>query len=473
MRKRIICALMMIAVLLSAVVPAYAASSLPFDDVSESDWYFHCVNYIYENSIMAGVSKTEFSPDTSATRAMVVMVLYNIEGAPAAEKSSFSDVAAGSWYSQSVGWAENAGIVSGVGGGKFAPDSNVTREQLAVMLMHYVKYKGGAPTSRSNLNMFSDKGAVSPYAANAVMWAVSTGIISGRSSTMIAPGGQATRAELAAMLMKLKENVLSSQDAMTENSTIVPVLMFHSVDETGGAYSMMPGKFDSFISALKDAGYNTVFYSDLVKYVENGDPLPENPIVITFDDGYTNNLTYGYPALKQAGYCAEISVIGNCVGLSSFNGSAITPHFSFAELTKLENWQSVFAIESHSYSMHLLKEPADISYGRYSVAKAESETEEHYIEALLSDFTTARDQIVSNLGSVTALTYPYGIFTEESEKAAKDVGFKVTVTTNNGVNVVTEGQSGSLFLLNRIGITGKMTAADMLDKISIECAKYN
>ena len=181
-----------------------APETLPFTDVAEGDWYYDAVAYAWENDLMTGTSATLFAPNVTTTRAMLATLLYRLEGEPDAGSASFTDVAAGIWYSDAVAWAASEGVVNGVGDGSaFDSNGNITREQMAVMLYRYADYKGydvtqGGMAARE----YEDYGTVSSWAVSAVDWAVNAGLISGTSATTLTPQGSATRAEIATILMR-------------------------------------------------------------------------------------------------------------------------------------------------------------------------------------------------------------------------------------------------------------------------------
>ncbi|MGE4277397.1 MAG: S-layer homology domain-containing protein, partial [Lawsonibacter sp.] len=183
------------------VVPS-SGSGGNFVDVNEDAWYRAAVNYVYEKGLMSGMGNDSFSPDTTLTRAMLAQMLFKLGGEQDGGNSSFVDVDSNAWYAVAVNWAAAKGIVSGVGGGKFAPEAPITREQLAVMLWNYA----GTPAADSDLlSDFTDVGEANDYAVQALAWAVENGIISGQGNGMLAPGSQATRAQVAQMFMSYLE----------------------------------------------------------------------------------------------------------------------------------------------------------------------------------------------------------------------------------------------------------------------------
>ena len=181
---------------------------LPFTDVSTSDWFYSNVMFVYENGLSSGTDSRSFSPNASMTRAMLVTVLYRLEGEPVGTgSSSFSDVRSGSYYEKAVAWAAANGIVTGTGSTSFSPDAKVTREQLAAILYRYAQYKKLDTDAGAKLDSFSDAGNVSGYASEALSWAVSEGLINGASGRLT-PKGDATRAQVAAILHRFVENVM-------------------------------------------------------------------------------------------------------------------------------------------------------------------------------------------------------------------------------------------------------------------------
>ena len=178
-----------------------------FADVPASAWYYNAVEYVYENGLMSGVSGGRFAPDDTLTRAMLVQTLYAMEGRPAAASAGFADVASGDWYASAVNWAAANGVVSGVSETGFGPNNALTREQLALILYRFAQYKGYDVTGTSDLAAYADGSSVSGWAAEAMGWAVDAGLISGVGGNQIAPTGTATRAQVAQILMNFCENV--------------------------------------------------------------------------------------------------------------------------------------------------------------------------------------------------------------------------------------------------------------------------
>ncbi len=178
----------------------------PFTDISEKDWFYGDVMFVYENGLMLGTSKTLFSPHGTAMRGMMATILWRMEGSPVPKgKNSFTDVEAGKWYADAITWTTENGIFAGYGKDKFGPDDPITREQLAAIFYRYADYKGYDLTVKGDLDKFKDADKITDYAKTAMQWAVGSGLVKGKSGNLLDPQGTATRAEIAAMLHRFIE----------------------------------------------------------------------------------------------------------------------------------------------------------------------------------------------------------------------------------------------------------------------------
>lgn len=184
-------------------------SKTKFNDVSANDWFASAVDYVTGKGMMNGTAANTFSPKANTTRGMVVTVLYRLENQPSTSAASFTDVASGAYYANAVAWANANGIVSGYGSGKFGPNDKVTREQLAAILYRYAQYKkyDVSVGEGTNILSYDDAQSISSYAIPAIQWACGAGVVTGKSGSKLDPKGNATRAEVAAMLMRFCENV--------------------------------------------------------------------------------------------------------------------------------------------------------------------------------------------------------------------------------------------------------------------------
>ena len=205
MRKRMVSAALALCLALTLFSgTALAAGQHPFTDVPQGHWAGDAVQYVYENNLMGGTDSTTFSPNATTTRGMIVTVLYRLTGEPASGTASqFTDVAAGAWYAKAVAWAASRDIVNGTSATTFSPNSPITREQLAAILYRFAQHMGYDTEGQADLSGFTDLAQVSTYAREAMAWCVDAGLLSGTSSTTLSPRGQATRAQTAAVLMRL------------------------------------------------------------------------------------------------------------------------------------------------------------------------------------------------------------------------------------------------------------------------------
>ena len=185
------------------VTVTFAEAPLPFHDVAEGDWFYDAVRYAYENSLMDGVGDNLFAPNSQTTRAQLVTILHRLAGEPEpGGDSGFADVETGTWYTDAVAWAAQNGIVNGVSDTEFAPGDNITREQLAVILYRYAAYQGYDVSQRADLSGFGDAESISGYAQEALSWAHAQGLVLGFEDGSLRPQGTASRAQIAAVLMR-------------------------------------------------------------------------------------------------------------------------------------------------------------------------------------------------------------------------------------------------------------------------------
>ena len=185
------------------VTVTFAETPLPFTDVTEGDWFYDAVRYAYETGLMDGVGDNLFAPNSETTRAQLVTILYRLAGQPAVSGNlPFTDVESGTWYTDAVAWAAQNGIVNGVSDTEFAPGDDITREQLAVILYRYAAYQGYDVSQRADLSGFGDASSISDYAQEALSWAHAQGLVLGFEDGSLRPQGTASRAQIAAVLMR-------------------------------------------------------------------------------------------------------------------------------------------------------------------------------------------------------------------------------------------------------------------------------
>lgn len=181
---------------------------LPFTDVSETDWFHDAVQYVYDNGLMDGVGDGQFAPNATTTRAQLVTILYRLAGEPAVSgELPFTDVEAGTWYTEAILWAAQNGIVDGVSATEFAPGDEITRQQLAAILYRYAGSQGYDVSASGDLSGYPDAGTIQAYAQEAMSWAVGAELLQGFEDNTLRPAGDSTRAQIATVLMRFCQTV--------------------------------------------------------------------------------------------------------------------------------------------------------------------------------------------------------------------------------------------------------------------------
>ena len=264
-------------------------------------------------------------------------------------------------------------------------------------------------------------------------------------------------------------NVLSPAAlSADEISTQVPILMYHHLSEDVTNSEMVsPEQFEAQIRALSEAGYTGVSFDELQAYVLRGEPLPEKPVVITFDDGYRSNYTLAYPILQKYGMKATIFAIGVSFGTDHYKDTdyAITPHFGAAEAAEMTA-SGLISIQSHTYDMHQWPPYETGSAVRENILQLSSESEEAYVQALTEDFTRSRALLEDATGRpVDVLAYPAGQYSTLAQVTLQSLGVHVTLSTNPDVNTVVKGLPQTLYAMLRFGITEEVTPEALLDMI--------
>ena len=264
-------------------------------------------------------------------------------------------------------------------------------------------------------------------------------------------------------------NVLSPAAlSADEISAQVPILMYHHLSEDVTNSEMVsPEQFEAQIRALSEAGYTGVSFDELQAYVLRGEPLPEKPVVITFDDGYRSNYTLAYPILQKYGMKATIFAVGVSFGTDHYKDTdyAITPHFGAAEAAEMTA-SGLISIQSHTYDMHQWPPYETGSAVRENILQLSSESEEAYVQALTEDFTRSRALLEGATGQpVDVLAYPAGQYSTLAQVTLQSLGVHVTLSTNPGVNTVVKGLPQTLYAMLRFGITEDVSPEALLDMI--------
>ena len=196
------------------VEASFTPAPLPFEDVAPGAWYEGAVRYVYLHDIMEGMSATTFQPNGTLSRAMAVQIFFNLEGQPDISGENlgypYEDVNAQAWYGDAVYWARITGVATGYGDGTFQPGDSITRQEFAQMLYNYAKYKGYDLTAEGDLSTFPDANSIADWAEAAMRWANGNELINGHDDGTLEPGGTATRAQAASILMKFDQNLVEN-----------------------------------------------------------------------------------------------------------------------------------------------------------------------------------------------------------------------------------------------------------------------
>ena len=264
-------------------------------------------------------------------------------------------------------------------------------------------------------------------------------------------------------------NVLSPKPlSQDEISTQVPILMYHHLSEDVTNSEMVsPEQFEAQIRALAEAGYTGISFDELQAYVLRGEPLPEKPVVITFDDGYRSNYTLAYPILQKYGMKATIFAIGVSFGKDHYKDTdyTITPHFGADEAAEMTA-SGLISIQSHTYDMHQWPPYETGLAVRENILQLPGESEESYVQALTEDFTRSRALLEDATGQpVDVLAYPAGQYSTLTQVTLQSLGVHVTLSTNPGVNTVVKGLPQTLYAMLRFGITEDISPEALLDMI--------
>lgn len=241
----------------------------------------------------------------------------------------------------------------------------------------------------------------------------------------------------------------------------VPILLYHHITEQVQSGAVSTARFAEQIQTLAQAGYTAVSFQQLMDYVQQGTPLPEKPIVITFDDGYESNLSLAAPILQEYGMSATIFTIGVSIGKDTYKdtGAAMIPHFALEEA---KDWSGVIWIESHGYDVHEVvgRDPEPIRQG---VLQKEEESEEAYRVFLTADCGKMDALFQETYGRTPEVfAYPYGMFSDLTDEILQEQGIRATVTTRPHLNVLVQGDASSLLRMGRFSISEEVTQEILL-----------
>ncbi|MBR3787789.1 MAG: polysaccharide deacetylase family protein [Firmicutes bacterium] len=229
--------------------------------------------------------------------------------------------------------------------------------------------------------------------------------------------------------------------------TELPIIMYHSVlksPKKKTPYVIPPELLEEDLKSIKKAGYTPVFMKDVINFVLNTGDLPENPIVLTFDDGYYNNLYYADPLLKKYDMKAVLSIVGEMTEEFSYDPDR-NPNYSHV------TWDDIFTMhmsgrwemQNHSYSCHTYEK-------RNGVSQMDNESYDDYEDFLMADLCHLQDKLAYVTGvTPSTFTYPFGAFSENTDKVLKKIGFKATLSCTEGVSTIKKGDPECLYKLKR------------------------
>lgn len=368
-----VCALTLIGAL---TVPVMAAEN-DYTDVSESDWFYEDVVYALDKGIMSGTDDNLFSPDLSTSRGMIVTILWRLEGMPEAKSENvFTDVAEGSYYEDAITWASENGIVSGYSENTFAPDDDITREQLASILYRYASFKGADLAASTDISRYSDASEVSEYAVAAVEWAVAKELINGTGESELSPKGTAQRCQTAAILHRFNESVNNSQKPAEENQGNKPQGGMPQGGGQGGPGGMMP---QGGMTKESDEKVLATIEEGAVKFTQYTFTDPDTGTALEYSlytpEKYDSEREYPLvvyvPDSTGAGRAAK-DIVENYYGCNSFvtdEEQEKNPCFvlvpAFSETVTTDDWETSDQIETLVKLIGSLGETYSLDQDRY------------------------------------------------------------------------------------------------------------
>lgn len=260
------------------------------------------------------------------------------------------------------------------------------------------------------------------------------------------------------------ENQTTHAAVQSQTSVRVPIIMYHSILKDKrllGDFIISPEQLESDLQAFSDQGYHTVVMQDLIDFVYHGKALPEKPIVLTFDDGQLNNITYALPLLQKYEMRAVLSIVGVYTEKATLtNENNVTYSYLSWEQAKIAQDSGVFEIQNHTYDMHYLNGK------RQGCKKRSGESLATYTQALSSDLMKLQSLIEANLSTrPTTFTYPFGFVSDSSVEIIKNLGFQATLSCAEGVSTISQGDADSLIRIRRTLRSGTTTTAKILQKI--------
>ncbi len=261
------------------------------------------------------------------------------------------------------------------------------------------------------------------------------------------------------LLLALSPTAPPNKAEAAARSVSLPVAMYHHIlGETRGAYAVTPEQFGSDLRAYKAAGFTTVLPSEVIAFVRGMGKLPKKPLLITFDDGHYNNYCHALPLLKKHGQRAVFSVIGAFSQFSTVSGDHSNPHYSYLTWEQIADMaRSGYAeIGNHSYNLHKYSP-------RFGVGQMDGESVKDYKNCIAADITRLQRILISKCKvKPKVFAYPFGKYTDESREVLLSLGFEMMLTSNEGINVLTEGKPEYLHYLKRFNRDPDLTSSQFV-----------
>ena len=407
---------------------APSASALTFEDVPQKHWAYEEILSLSERGLIQG-SDGAFRPEDSISTQAFLSMLCRASGFDDRNLEHGSDwsdpaMAFGGYFN----WFDKNEITD-----RTAP---ITREFAAKLLVNALF---SDQLNSGFLLSFQDAHKIGRSCVSQVKTAVQLGLMDGYEDGSFHPEGHLSRAAAAALLFRA---LALKEPAQAGPSIQVPILMYHDISYLGGGYSKTPEIFKAQMQELKNAGFETIFYSQLIDFVKEGTPLPAKPIIISIDDGYKTNHTYIFPILQELDMKAEISLIGDAILYAEWG-------MDWSQVQEMQ-FSGLVSFQAHTKNLH----GDHISQGgRLGILKMDSESWSTYVEVLGNDTKAILDLIEDQTGiRPQVFTYPRGKWNPMSEGIVSRLGCAATGTTKGGIAQVTQGDPSSLHLMDRIGM---------------------
>lgn len=426
MKKRIT-SLLLVLMCLTSLSPT--ASAAGFSDVPAGHWAYHEITRMSERGIIQG-SGGKFDPASEVSRQAFLDMVCRATGLD--ERTLEPN---GNWWEPLLAYAHYFEWCSPEEINETNRTQPITRELAAKLLVKALF--SDQNTDDRTVMAFRDQFAVSATCLPYVRAASEMGLINGYADGSFRPQGTLTRAAAAAIISRAL--TVKEQDLPAAGKTVqVPILMYHDVSYLGYGYSKTPEIFRTQMEELKKAGFNTIFFSQLIDYVEYGTALPEKPVIVTLDDGYMTNYTYVLPILKELGMKAEISVIGNAMIYAEWG-------MDWEQVREMCQ-SGLVRFQAHTKALH-------DAVGRTGVLKKADESWAEYVEVFADDAAKMQELLMEETGNQPQVfTYPLGKHNPMTEAIIRRFGYKASLTTRDGVVEVTQGDPKSLYLMDRIGM---------------------